>query len=210
MNWDQLTDDLGPFGLFVMGALTRDGETITLVGADQAMWPLFQSSPEYQDRVPDPLDTWSKRVLRPIATAHACRAVFPSDGPPYLPFIDWAKATGAFWPSPTGMLIHDKAGLMISIRGALIAPGMFDLPRASGRAPCETCADRPCETACPVRALSPTTAYDVPACKTHVASETGQDCLNAGCRVRRACPVSQSFGRDPEQSQFHMKSFMGM
>ena len=33
------------------------------------------------------------------------------------------------------------------------------------------------------------------------------DCMSKGCAVRRACPVSQSYGRMEDQSAFHMRAF---
>jgi len=49
--------------------------------------------------------------------------------------------------------------------------------------------------------------YDVPACHAFLDTSAGQDCLTTGCAVRRACPVSQSYGRVPEQSAYHMRQF---
>jgi hypothetical protein len=122
--------------------------------------------------------------------------------------MQWALRSGRFWQSPVGMLVHDVAGLMISLRGALHyeGPGPEEAPTA--RKPCENCADQPCRTACPVDALQGD-FYDVAACKAHVARPEGRDCLTSGCRARRACPVSQDFNRDPAQSAFHMRAFMG-
>ena len=163
---------------------------------------------EAADGAPDPLDRWSKRVIGAMADARGARSHYPSDGPPYLPFIAWARESGRFWQSPTGMLVHDAAGLMISIRGALRWSGRRDLPERADVNPCDTCAEAPCVGACPVGALSDRAPYDVPACKAHVTAPQGRDCLDGGCLVRRACPVSRRFGRDPEQSAFHMHAFV--
>ena len=73
--------------------------------------------------------------------------------------------------------------------------------------PCDTCAAKPCLTACPVNALSAETGYDLAACHSFLDTEAGQDCMSRGCKARRACPVSQSYARLPEQSAFHMRSF---
>lgn len=210
MSIPRISAELSQHGLFVMGALHDAEETVLLAGAAPEMWPVFQSSPEYKDATPDPLDRWSKRILTPIANAAGGHALFPSDGPPYLPFIAWAKATGQFWDSPTGMMVHTRAGLMISIRGALRLPGKLDLPSAHATSPCLDCSDKPCQTACPVGALSALSLYDVPTCKSHIAQSAGLECLEGGCLVRRACPVSTGFGREPAQSGFHMRAFMRM
>ncbi|MEQ6201812.1 ferredoxin [Sulfitobacter sp. HNIBRBA2951] len=182
--------------------------TIILVGADRDFWDVFTSTVEYSDGAPDPVDRMSKRILGAAATALGGTAQYPSDGPPYAPFIAWAQGTGRFWQSPTGMLVHDVAGLMISIRGALIVP--YTLPtQAVGEGPCVTCADRPCVGACPVDALSDQHFYDVPTCRAHIASEAGRACMTTGCATRLACPISQRFDRPHAQSAFHMRSFAG-
>ena len=193
-----------------MGALHDDGDTLVLLGTGAGFWPGFAASPEFDDGAADPLDRWSERTVGRIATDFGAEAVYPFGGPPYEPFIAWAKASGRFSQSPVGMLIHDTVGLMISLRGALRVPGRHPLPQAGGSNPCDTCRDRPCLTACPVGALSGDAPYDVAACKSHVGAPAGTDCLTGGCLVRRACPVQPVGGRDPAQSAFHMRAFMGV
>ena len=193
-----------PHGLFVMGV---DGPR-ALLGARADWWATFSQTPEAQDGAPDPIDRWSKRVIDGLAVSFGADASYPSDGPPYAPFIAWALATGRFWQSPTGMMIHDTAGLMISIRGALIFPDPF-APTPAAPSPCDSCEERPCVDACPVGALSDRHAYDVPTCKAYLASDAGHDCMNKGCVVRRICPVSQQFDRPAAQSAFHMRAFLG-
>ena len=195
-------------GLFIMGATDlEDGTGLVIVGAGTGLWPVFTASAEYTDRQVDPLDRWSKRVIGALAAEVGARAVYPSDGPPYLPFIAWALRTGRFFQSPTGMIVHDTAGLMISIRGALLfaRPLTPEAPRQVS--PCDSCADTPCVPACPVGALSAEHPYDVPRCKGFLDKPQGADCMTQGCRVRRACPVSEQFGRTAAQSAFHMKAF---
>ena len=204
MTLDQIAQTVGPHGLMGMGT---DG-TRVLCGTDRGWWAVFRASPEHGDGAKDPVDRWSKRILGALARQIGAEAHFPSDGPPYAPFIAWALATGRFWQSPTGMMIHDRAGLMISIRGALEfdTPFPTDLPKAS---PCVSCTEKPCVAACPVDALSDAHPYDVPACKTYLATPPGADCMTGGCLVRQVCPVSQAFARPDAQSAFHMKAFVG-
>ncbi|MBS0125627.1 ferredoxin [Thetidibacter halocola] len=182
--------------------------TLILLGPDEPdFWPVFAASPEYGDGAPDPLDRWSKRVIGILAARWGGMAVFPSDGPPWPPFIGWALRSGRAWVAPVGLLVHEAAGLFASYRGAVVLPDRLDLPAAPAM-PCDTCAAKPCETACPVGAMAPGQAYDVATCKAHVTSEAGRECRQ-GCLVRRACPVSRAFGRLPEQSAFHMRAFLG-
>ncbi|MCV6587092.1 MAG: ferredoxin [Marinibacterium sp.] len=213
MTPDAIAAALAPHGLMIMGVAhpQQDGITSALiVGMDRGAWPAFTAAPEYRDGAPDPLDRWSKRLLGAIAQDHGLGAVYPSDGPPYPPVIAWALASGRFWQSPAGMMVHDVAGLMISIRGVLTSPAPLRAPpsdQSLGQPPCDRCAAAPCRSTCPVDALDREAGYDVPACTAHLATPQGTDCLTQGCRARRACPISQAFGRQPDQSAFHMKAF---
>jgi epoxyqueuosine reductase QueG len=103
------------------------------------------------------------------------------------------------------LLVHDTAGLWVSFRGALALRQRLALPPPPP-APCDTCADQPCRSACPAGALSPA-GYDVPACHAWLETPPGAACLSGGCRVRAACPISQRHGRVPEQSAYHMRRF---
>lgn len=203
MSLRAISDACVPHGLMVMGA---SGGRV-LVGCDAGFWPVFTASPEYKDGSPHPVDRWSKRIIGALAETFDATTAFPSDGPPYAPFIAWAMDTGRFFQSPVGMMVHDTAGLMISIRGALIFDGIPDGPPPVTTSPCDTCAAKPCITACPVGALSATPPYDVPACKAFLDTTAGHDCMTNGCKVRNACPVSRRFDRPAAQSHFHMKAF---
>ncbi len=192
--------------LDVMGGVHEDGSTVMLLGPAPGFWPALKASREWQDGAPDPVDRWSLRVVGALASQLQAAALFPFGGPPYLPFLRWATQSGRAWQSPAGMLVHDVAGLWVSYRGALRFDGVIALPE-TGASPCESCPDRPCMTACPVDALSAARGYDVPACHAFLDTQAGEDCLGQGCKARRACPVSQAFDREPEQSAFHMSYF---
>jgi hypothetical protein len=153
----------------------------------------------------DPLDEWCAEVVRALAETLGARAVFPSDEPA-LPFLTWARRSGASHASPLGLNIHAYYGLWHAYRAALLFPVVFDLPQSSSKHPCETCMDKPCLTACPVHAFSGS-GYDVEACVDHIASAEGAACMSGGCLARRACPVGQHFAYEPEQMNFHMLAF---
>lgn len=202
-------DHLSVFGAFHPTAgdnVPPEVKTLILLGPDEPdFWVHISKAPEFTDKDPDPLDRWSIRVITGIADEFKATPLFPFGGPPYQPFIAWAEKSGRSWPSPVGMLVHDRAGLMVSYRGALALPERLDLPPPPP-CPCGSCTEKPCLTACPVGALD-NSAYDLAACHGYLNTGPGRDCLARGCGVRRACPVSQSYGRDPVQSAFHMKAF---
>ena len=181
-----------------------DARTLVLIGPQGRWWQSLVTSDEWRDSQPHPVDRWSKRVLNAIATGLGGTALFPSDGPPYPPFLHWAKATARMWQSPVGMLVHAKAGLWVSFRGVLALPFPLDLPPATN--PCTQCPGQPCRTACPVGALTPS-GYDTAACHAFLDTPPGTDCMSQGCAARRACPLGQSHARSPAQSAYHMRQF---
>jgi hypothetical protein len=200
--------------LMVMGAFHPDTEdmvpegtsTVVLLGpAEPGFWAAMTASPEWQDGQPDPIDRWSRRVIGQMACGLGAKAKFPFGGPPYQPFIRWAKRSGRAWASPVTILVHDTAGLFVSYRGAILTKEVLDLPPPPPR-PCETCEGKPCLTACPASALTGA-GYDVPSCHGFLDTAAGADCMNGGCLVRRACPVSQAYGRVAGQSAYHMRQF---
>lgn len=180
------------------GAAAR---TVVLIGnAGPAMWRRF--SPATQT-----LDEWSRGVLAPLAAKLGATAHFPFAKPP-LPFQRWAARAGTVHTSPLGMSIHAEYGLWHAYRAAFAFSEEIALPaQAEPEHPCDTCADRPCLTTCPVNAFSGT-AYDVPACAAHLNTPQGADCMDLGCRARRACPVGRDFVYAPAQALFHMSAFV--
>ena len=128
MTYERLLSDCKDQSLDIFGIVSAINtdlvpdscKSILLLGPHEpGFWRMFTQSPEYQDRLPDPLDRWSQRVVGQLATKFGGTAIFPSNGPPYPPFIDWAKRSGRAWQSPVTLLVHDRAGLMVSYRGAI-------------------------------------------------------------------------------------------
>jgi len=212
---DRIAAAARPHGLAVMGAFHAKGDegglppgtrTLVLIGPDGgAFWPALAAAPEGRDGAPDPVDRFSRRVIGRMACDLGAKALFPFGGPPWRPFYAWALRSGRAWPSPLRLLVHDRAGLMISYRGAIALRARIALPAPLAEPPCTGCA-RPCLGACPVGALGPE-GYDVPACRAHVASPEGAACRTGGCRVRMACPPAAAFGLPEAQRAHHMEAF---
>ena len=183
--------------------------TIVLLGfAGAGHWATFTASPEAADGHPHALDRWSRRTIDGVAERFGGRGLYPSDGPPWLPFQQWARRAGGVFPSPLGILIHPTWGLWHAYRGAIaVADVMPAAAPVRGASPCDTCRDRPCLSTCPVGAITPG-RYDVVACRKHVSSDAGRDCLEQGCRARRACPVGAEHRYEPREAEFHMRAFV--
>jgi len=184
------------------------GTLIPIGNAGPAMWQVFSKAPEFGDGRPDPLDRWSLRVIGAVAAGWRAAALFPFGGPPYLPFVAWAKRAAAVAESPLGILVHPDFGLWFGFRGALAFAERIELPARDVRPrPCDTCAGRPCLSVCPVGAFTPQ-GYDVAACVKHISTTAGADCIDQGCRARRACPVGPGYVQERAQARFHMGAFL--
>ncbi len=216
VHYATITETLGTFGLLARGGFTPepadnlgdDARAVVLVGnAGTALWREF-SATSMTGR--DTMDRWTRRVLDGVATNLGARPVYPFGGPPWWPFQRWAQRAESVFPSPIGMLIHPEFGLWHAYRGALV----FDvdvegIPHPDSTAsPCLTCRDKPCLSGCPVNAFGPN-GYDVPGCADHLRDDAGRDCMESGCRARRACPVGREYIYLPEQAAFHMSAFLG-
>ena len=205
---------LRPRGSFRLHDRERTGalatvRTLILVGMTGRMgWDAFAGSPEAKDGKAHPLDRFSRRAIGALAAKLGAEALFPFGGPPYWPFQQWARRAEPVHPSPIGVLIHPAYGLWHSYRGALGFHEALELPPLESiSSPCETCAARPCLSACPIGAFS-TEGYDVPACVAHLRSRAGAECMTGGCLARRACPVGREHAHGPEQAAFTMRAFL--
>lgn len=213
MKLAEIESACGDTGLTILGAFhpiqsdqaSDHCKTLVLLGPNEPIfWQTLKSSPEHAHS--DPVDKWSTRVIDGLADQLGAHALFPFGGPPYQPFIAWALRTGRVWPSPVSLLVHDRAGLFLSFRGALAFDTQLALPDETTGSPCDTCVEKPCKTACPVDALNHE-AYNVDACHQWLDQKPDPSCLSAGCLARRACPISKNYGRLEEQSAHHMRAF---
>jgi ferredoxin len=196
-----LTDD-------EQGGALGEARTIVLIGvAGRFGWDAFAESQEARDGAKNPLDRWSRRVIDGVARELGAAPLYPFGGPPFFPFQQWARRCEPVHPSPLGLLIHPVYGLWHSYRGALAVPEALAVPALKTSAsPCDSCAEKPCLGACPVGAFS-TRGYDVAACVAHLKSPAGADCMDLGCRARRACPVGAEHAHGPDQAAFAMRAF---
>jgi ferredoxin len=186
------------------GASARTLLLLGMVGPEG--WNAFAGSPEAS--LPEhPLDRWTRRVVSELGSALGARPLFPFDGPPYWPFQRWAMRAEPVAVSPLGILIHPEYGLWHAYRAALLFAEHLHLPELNViPSPCESCAARPCLSACPVGAFTGS-AYRVEDCAAHISSPAGALCMEEGCRARDACPVGSAYRYPAAQVRFHMQAF---
>ncbi len=187
----------------------RPVRALVLIGRlGRAGWSAFAASPEARDRLPDPLDRWSTRIVGDLAAHLGGRALFPFAGPPWSPFQNWAVRAEGLARSPLGLLIHPEFGLWHAFRGAVaFADDLGPIrPAPAAANPCADCGPRPCLTTCPVDAFS-ASGYDTGRCLAHLASPRGALCRTDGCRARDACPVGRGRRYGDDEIRFLMRAF---
>ncbi len=185
----------------------RAARSLVLIGHGGGdFWPAFAPFATGED--PHPLDSWSRRILDPLAQALGGVALYPFGGPPHWPFQLWARRAEAVYPSPLQILIHPEFGLWHAYRGAIALTERIEFPpRADRPSPCESCAEKPCLTACPVGAIRPTD-FRADICRAHALAPEGAECRDRGCLARRACPIGRDYRYGPAQQAFHMRAFL--
>lgn len=198
-----------PLGWFAPKADDRapqGARFVILIGnAGPAMFRRFAAE---RDPATDTMDDWTRDAVTGLARDLEAQALYPFDMSPPWPFLTWARRGGAGHVSPLGLNIHPTYGLWHAYRAALLFPVEFDIPvQNPGPHPCESCATKPCLTACPAGAFDGA-SYDVPACAAHLATPAGDDCMRGGCLARHACPVGQGYAYAPAQAEFHMRAFV--
>ncbi len=222
MKLDDLAVKLEAYGLHLRGVLTVPAEelkslrfevdsdiTIALVGnIGSSYWPVFSQSCEYRDEKPDPLDRWSRRVAEQVAKAIGASAIYPFEGPPYYPFLQWAKRAEPLSQSPMGLMIHPKYGLWHSYRfGLLLSEAQADTASVSVESPCLNCDGQPCLHRCPVDAFS-NGSYDVDSCAAYLRQTSDARCHQEGCLARNACPMGEAYRYESAQHTFHLRAFL--
>ena len=192
---------------------------VWMVGvAGSECWSAFSASPFFTDGLPHPLDRWSAHIGDALAQRWGGLALYPSDGPPYHPFQQWADRSEPTQRSPMMLRIHPEFGLWHAYRFALALPVLHtgDLQAATAAkqsapgdgAPdiCLQCDGQPCLQGCPVGAYNQA-GFLLDACAGHLRQPEGADCMESGCKARRACPVGVDFQYEKAHAAFHMRAF---
>jgi len=220
MTADTIEQALEAYGLKLRGIVALNDKdireygfcgqsSVALVGnIGSSFWDKFTQSAEYRDGESNPLDRWSMRVANEVAPALKAKPVFPFQGPPYLPFQQWARRAEALHQSPLGLMIHPQFGLWHAYRFALLLNEDFATEPVRQASLCLSCVEQPCLNTCPVNAFT-NEGYDVDSCAEYLKRTPSADCFQHGCMARFVCPAGREHRYLDAQSQFHLGAFVG-
>lgn len=226
-NFLEIEKRANSYGLVIRGGFNADTDNhlgiqlegvrakslILLGNAGSSIWDSFSASTEFEDGKADPLNRWSERVGNEMAKKTNGKAFFPFGGPPYQPFIQWAKKAEALKNSNIGMLIHPKYGLWHAYRFAIAYPVSFDELNNTKTTEdiCAKCESQACLNTCPVGAFQTDDMnqadYDVKTCYDYLKANPTSKCLTHTCEARFACPEGHEFHYQPDHARFHMTAF---
>lgn len=152
----------------------------------------------------DPVDDFSRKLteqfVRDYLPAADSHIFYP--GPSSVSLIQLGTLANWSHPSPLGLGIHARYGLWFAYRAAFLTTA--DLPLRSeppSDPPCDSCVEKPCVSACPVRAVSATDPFDIDACFAHRI--TPESNCASQCLARIACPVGVEHTYSSEQIAHH-------
>lgn len=167
--------------------------------------PLWNSLDAHGWHGNDPVDTFSLTCVQSLLSAFS----YPADQHlilyPLQPHIVPLQQLGQFagWgePSPIGNSIHSEYGLWFAFRAAFLTTAELPVtPPLAYRSPCETCQDKPCQTACPAGAVLHTAQqFKLNACIDH-RLKAHSSCQTT-CLARLACPVGAEHRYPPHVIQ---------
>lgn len=205
---NQLRSGLEAAGFVVLDAHSAGDRTEVAVGsAGQPFWDHVSQSQEWREGHSDPVNAYTARTISPLLRADGSEEVifvFDDDAPNFVEL--WPQTFSRLAQSDLGLMIHPDYGLWLAARAHIIlhqaTPGID-----SGESfdPCNTCADKPCLSACPIEAFPAPQTFDYRACAAHLMSKPA--CFSGGCDARAACPYGQSWQLPKDQAEYHQNRF---
>lgn len=171
-----------------------------------------EQTPYDLQTTPNPFDERAVALLEPLLVHlrtwdPRASIVYPSSSST-VNLMAWLTAARVQYSSRLGIGIRPDCGTFFAVRGAVetqlpevarvwLAERFPPLPSAPS--PCETCEQRPCQSACPAAAV--TANFNLERCVSHRLEEASSCAY--GCAARLACPVGAGFRYSVAQTRYH-------
>ena len=201
LDWAALPEAIAA-PILTSGVPLADYRRLVLVGhGGRRLWAALQ---KWGLQMADPVDQYSAQItrqfIRDYLGAPPICWLYP-DAPYLVPLQQLGALAGWSYPSPLGQGIHPEFGVWFAYRAAFLTTA--DLPlrvEPKQTSPCETCAEKPCITACPVGAVC-LHNFGVDDCARYRLCEQSP-CADR-CLARLACPLFPEHRYMLSQIQYH-------
>ncbi|MDX1523803.1 MAG: hypothetical protein R3264_19405 [Anaerolineae bacterium] len=198
-----LPADIGQM-IAATGLSPADYARLVLLGnGGTGFWPALQA---YGMRTEHPVDHFSLTLAQTFITGYLgdppTLIAYPGDYA--IPLQRLGQLAGWSHPSPLGLGISPVYGVWFAYRVAFFTT--LPLPVTEQfitQSPCDTCLDKPCISACPVRAVRGIDVFDIPTCMDYRLS-SNTTCADR-CLSRLACPYFPQHRYPLAQVQYHYR-----
>lgn len=194
----EILDDFNTAGIELSGH-----ETLCILGhGGRALW---ENLPKPVLEEEHPFDNFSLQQVQwlneQVIRDPALKILFP--GGYFIPLQKIGRFLNVSRPSVLGLDMNQEFGVWFAFRAAFLTgkevPEIQPLSFASA---CDTCRDKPCQTACPPAAVKDVAAnFQMKVCATYRLSQNSQ-CIDK-CLARLACPYKSEHRYPIEQSRYH-------
>ncbi len=180
--------------------LTRFPTTVLIANAGSAFW---QSMQQAGVQGIDPVDQYSISLAHEFVKKYLqCRVemLYPSNHPVSL--ISFGVLAGWSLTTPMGVTIHPKYGPWFAFRALFLVEK--SIPASTplmAEHPCESCLDKPCQTACPANAVGDIGAFKHETCARFRIRD--ESICAYQCLSRISCPVGAEYRYVDEQMKYH-------
>jgi hypothetical protein len=186
------------------GVALEDYSRLILIGhGGNLMWRRLQKGGATGA---NPVDEYSTRLAVRLVKEFLddCAYLVLYPGYSWVPLQQLGAVAGWHHDSPLGIGVNPIYGPWFGYRAALLVHADIPVYTVAGASsPCERCADTPCVSTCPAKALSVGGAPDVVSCVDHRISADSACALR--CLAREACPT----GADHRYVEGQIRYFYG-
>ncbi len=177
--------------------------TVLTASGGPQIWQSVHASKAVDKK--DPIDRFSVAVSRSYAREYLGAEPFflyPSELP--IPLGSIGLRTGWSFQSPMGISIHPVFGTWFAYRTLFMVktqlPESAVLNASDAQHPCHSCADKPCISACPAKAVGEIGRFGLDQCALYRIADQSPCALT--CIARTRCPVGAEHQYLPEQRAY--------